>query len=221
MAAVSEFPLTTPNSVPAGIVAGPDGNLWVAEASASRIARVTPAGAVTEFALLAGREPVDLAVSGGLLYYTERAGDRIGRLDPTLPTDAGIQGSIAEFIVPGAGSAPTGIAASADGNVWFTEPGADQIGRITSAGVVTEFLVPGAGSQPLDITSAADGALWFTERGSSEIGRITTAGEQTHFATRGAAGLESIVAGTDGALWFTEGRAGKIGRLTTGGSVSE
>ena len=32
-----------------GIVAGPDGNLWVAARGASEIARVTTAGAVTDF----------------------------------------------------------------------------------------------------------------------------------------------------------------------------
>ena len=51
--AVSEFPLSA-GSAPAGVAAGPDGNVWVAEAAADRLARVTPAGSVTEFTLPAG-----------------------------------------------------------------------------------------------------------------------------------------------------------------------
>ena len=36
-------------SAPAGITAGPDGNLWFTESDASRIGRITPAGVASEF----------------------------------------------------------------------------------------------------------------------------------------------------------------------------
>ena len=147
-AAVAEFPLTTPNSAPTSIVPGPDGNLWVAESDTSRIARVTPGGAVTEFTLPAGREPIDLAVASALLFFTERAGNRIGRLDPGAGSDAAIQASLVEFGVPTAASAPTSIVAGPDGNLWFTENAGDRIGRVTTAGAFVEFAVPGAGSGP-------------------------------------------------------------------------
>src|SRR5688500_14129756 len=114
-AAITEFPLPTSASSPAGVAAGPDGNVWVAEPATDRIARVTPAGAVTEFTLVSRREPLEVASAGGLIWFTERNGDRIGRLDPSAPD---IQGSITEFIVPGAGSHPTGITAGPDGNLW-------------------------------------------------------------------------------------------------------
>ncbi len=38
--------------------------------------------------------------------------------------------------------------AGTDGNLWFTEADANQIGRITPAGVITEFPVPTANSRP-------------------------------------------------------------------------
>src|SRR6059036_907923 len=44
-----------------------------------------------------------------------------------------------EFIVPTARSSPTGITAGPDGALWFTEEGANAIGRITTAGTITEF----------------------------------------------------------------------------------
>ncbi len=218
MAAITEFPLPTAGAAPAGITAGPDGNLWMAESEASRIARITPAGVVTEFVLPPGREPFDLAIAGGLVYFTERAGDRIGRLDPAAPN---IQASIAEFVVPGAGSAPTGIAAGADGALWFTQSGGDQIGRMTTAGAVTEFAVPGIGSVPTGIAAGPDGALWFTQRDSSEVGRITTAGAITEFAVPGLTSrpndLGAITVGPDGALWFAVSGLDQIGRITTAG----
>jgi virginiamycin B lyase len=42
------FPTPSPGSRPVGIVAGPDGNLWVGEGRLPYIARVTPAGEITE-----------------------------------------------------------------------------------------------------------------------------------------------------------------------------
>ena len=46
---VTEFPIPTSASSPAGIAAGPDGNLWFTEVDANKIGRITPAGVVTEF----------------------------------------------------------------------------------------------------------------------------------------------------------------------------
>src|SRR5215470_6202309 len=54
LAPVASYPL--PSEVPfgsnaylGGMASGPDGNLWVAEFDANKIARVTTAGVVTEF----------------------------------------------------------------------------------------------------------------------------------------------------------------------------
>src|SRR5512135_2025924 len=48
---VTEFSLPTPNSRPYGITTGPDGNLWFTEFGSDKIGRITPSGAVSEFAL--------------------------------------------------------------------------------------------------------------------------------------------------------------------------
>jgi streptogramin lyase len=42
--------------------------------------------------------------------------------------------TITEFPTPTANSGPTGITTGPDGALWFTEGGANQIGRITTAG---------------------------------------------------------------------------------------
>ena len=128
------------------------------------------------------------------------------------------------------GSHPQGIAVGPDGNLWFTEPGADRIGKITTGGVVSEFragITPG--SQPEEIVAGPDGNLWFTEPGADRIGKITTAGVVTEYrvGTPGSSpsnpdGPNWIAAGPDGKLWFTERRpAGRIWKITTGGVVTE
>ena len=214
----------TPDAAPAGIVNGPDGNFWFAEFAASRIGRTTPGGQITEFTLPAGRGPLNITVGPDKnIWFTENTGDRIGRLNP-LAGD--IQGSITEFVVPGAGSAPNDIVTGPDGALWFTQSGSDQIGRITTAGTVTnEFVVPGVGSTPSGITLGSDGALWFTEGGSGQIGRITTAGTVTEFTvpvnSAGFSDPEDITSGPGGHLYFTDFGRSQIGRITTAGAITQ
>src|SRR5215217_7901475 len=95
-----------------------------------------------------GRLAVAMAILGSTFAATASAAEPLG--------------SITEFPVS-AGTVPYGIAAGADGNVWFTDVGATPaIGRITPTGAITEFttgLV--AGSAPNGIALGADGNVWF------------------------------------------------------------
>ena len=75
----------------------------------------------------------------------------------------------------------TAITAGPDGNLWFTEEGANKIGRITPSGRITEFPIPTASSGPDGITAGPDGNLWFTEGAANKIGRITPTGAITEF----------------------------------------
>ncbi len=218
-ATVTEFrlPDTTYEGVAAGgpahITTGPDGNLWFTE-GAGRIGRITPRGAVTEFAagISPDSEPHGITLGpDGNLWFTEYTGDRIGRITPS--------GKVTEFPtgIPGP-SDLNDIAAGADGNLWFTAR--TGLGRITPGGAVTEFSVPAALNSPPDgIAAGPDGNIWFT--GRSGIGRITPGGTVTEFSV----GLPAdsypgeIATGPDGNLWFTESSG--IGRITPGGTISD
>src|SRR5438552_612546 len=89
---------------------------------------------------------------------------------------------VSEFPLGTAPPAPQGIAAGPDGALWYTDPGANKIGRISTTGAVTEYTLPTAASDPRGIAARPDGALWFTEFGGDRSGRITTAGAITEFA---------------------------------------
>lgn len=118
-----------------------------------------------------------------------------------------------------AGTGPRGIAAGSDGNVWFTNHSANQIGRVTTAGSIVEFPIPTAASYPYAISAGPDGNVWFTETEAHQIGRITPAGAITEFPVATAVSF-GITAGPDGNLWFTE-LSGQIGRITPSGTVTE
>ena len=126
-------------------------------------------------------------------------------------------GQVTEFSIPTAESAPYDIAAGPDGNLWFTESGSYQIGRITPTGQLTEYLVPAADGEPEGIAAGPDGDLWFTDDG---VGRITTEGQITEYPIPTADGApREIVAGPDDNLWFTDDDG--IGRVTLSGQVTE
>src|SRR5260370_132005 len=124
-----------------------------------------------------------------------------------------------EYPIPTSNSLPLGITAGHDGNLWFTEYDTNQIGRITTAGLVTEFPLPTScgstsGCEPFGITAGPDGNLWFTEVNGSTIGRITPSGSITEYPLPTAnSGPYGITAGPDGNLWFTEGNGNNIGRV--------
>src|SRR3990172_6889786 len=116
------------------------------------------------------------------------------------------------FRIPTSNSQPMFITLGPDGNMWFTDASANQIGRIDPMGNITEFVVPQADSAPMHIVAGADGALWFTEASGfpEGIGRITTDGVFTGFAPGCAGGQpcsltpQGIAATPDGYIWFTD-----------------
>ena len=118
---------------------------------------------------------------------------------------------------------PSSIAAGSDGNLWFTQSGSGQIGRITTGGAVTEFPTGlASGITPRSIADGPDGNLWFTQDGAAAIGRITLQGVVTDFI-RGFmpnSTPDMITSGPDGNLWFTDD-SGAIGRITPQGVVTE
>jgi streptogramin lyase len=196
-------------SQPDGITAGPDGNLWITEFGGDAVRRITSGGSISPpFSTGAGSDPGDITIGpDGRLWFTE-SNDTIGSSSIGAITTGG---GVSHYALP-ALSDPSGIT-STGGALWFTEFGANVIGRISTTGVIAPPS-PG-GNQPSGIAAGSDGALWFTETAGNAIGRITTAGSLTNeFAVptpNSAPG--DIAAGPDGALWFTEFVGNRIGRI--------
>ncbi|MDD5558472.1 hypothetical protein [Candidatus Methylomirabilis sp.] len=174
------------------------------------------AATITEFPVTTvSSQPLGITAGpDGALWFTEYAGNKIGRITTA--------GTITEFSIPTGSSQPVGITAGPDGALWFTEFAGNKIGRITTAGTITEFSLSTGGSEPVGITAGPDGALWFTEFTEDKIGRITTVGTITEFSLpKASSGPRDITAGPDGALWFTELTGNKVGRITPAGTITE
>ena len=121
-------------------------------------------------------------------------------------------------------SHPYGLTVGPDGNIWFTEHGGANIGRINiSNGAITEFPIPGSPTrQPYDITKGSDGNLWYAGEGG-RVSKITTSGVITEYTvSQGTNGdPHGITLGADGNVWFTERFADVIGMITPDGTITE
>ena len=138
--------------------------------------------------------------------------------------------AITEFPMPsGSLSAtvysPEGITAGPDGNLWFTEAGANAIGMINpTTHAISSFTLPTAGAGPYGITTGPDGNLWFAETGAGAIGMInpTTHAISSFTLPSGSRGVDNITAGSNGNLWFTLGASHQIGEINpTTHAISE
>ena len=227
---------------PTAIVNGPDGNLWFIEPRRHKIARMTLAGAITEYDVptqvpYMGTWLVGLTAGpDGALWFTEQNAYKIGR----ITTD----GSVTEFatpvdrgdIQPSAPAGPYDIVAGPDGALWFTNLYGAEIDRMTTSGVTTVYQLPDAlNDRPFRLTFGPDGNIWFTE--AYNIGRMAPDGTGfVQFHLPKYQGMQeqpdSIVPGPDGNLWFTEGggddpvhagvgAGGGIGRITLDGTITD
>lgn len=214
------------------LTTGPDGNLWLSLPDNYTLTRITLAGVATSFKI--PESPYGLVTGPDNNLWFTGTTKPTGGWNPlnqglqgtpvvgryTLPTDANPNGTVTEFTA-GLSGIPGPMIAGPDGNLWFTEPTVQKIGRVTPSGIITEFPI---GSSPfpggLDITAGPDGNVWFTDEPLNIVGRITPAGAMTEFAVpEYQAGLSGITTGPDGNLWFTESFANKIGHMDPSGKI--
>ena len=187
---VTEFSVDTGiGGGPQSITAGADGNLWFTQFTNSG-GRMTPAGVLTRFPSLSGQGIA--SAPDGSLWTTAYFGP-IRRM-----TTAGVL--TGTFALPPYVS-PYGIAATADGNIWFADAAYDSIGRVTPSGAVA--LVIGGitpGSDPRDIAVGPDGNLWFTEPGLDQIGRVTPTIDPALVAVTDATAITTTSATLNGTI---------------------
>jgi len=219
---VLEYSLPTASSGPYGLAEGPDGNMWIVEQTANKIARMSPDGSsFTEYQIpTPDSRPWGMTLGpDSNLWFAEGDGNKIGKF--SVPAGSGAI-SITEFPVPTAGASPFQITPGPDGNIWFSETLVDKIGKITPSGTVTEFSLPTQLAYPYGITTGSDGSVWFTEYLSNKIGRVTPAGVFTEFAIPTSGSFPfGIASALSGELWFTEQGAGQIAAITTAGAITE
>ena len=205
--ALKQFKVPTANSQPRAITNGSDGNRWFTEgteftSAPAKIARITPAGVITEFA-------PDVADGCNFCIITDIAqgtGDTlyITSNDPTLMRfNVATQSFETPVQMPNTSALGGELAVSAT-DVWITDFNNDVVWRYDSAGGTFESF---PASNPSDVAVDAAGNAWFTEPQanedfSSNIGRIDAmTGAVTRTVVTPAARAVTV-SPVDGKVWF-------------------
>jgi streptogramin lyase len=211
--ALKQFKVPTPDSEPRAITNGSDGSRWFTEgteftSAPAKIARVTPAGVITEFA-------PDVADGCNVCIITDIAQGPHDLLyitsnDPTLMRfNVATQSFETPVQMPNTSALGGNLAVSAT-DVWITDFNNDVVWRYhLSDGQFTSSSI----SDPADVAVDVAGNAWFTQPGdvnalgTSNIGRIDAAtGAVT--VTPTSDGLttvapRSVAVASDGQVWFT------------------
>lgn len=101
-------------------------------------------------------------------------------------------------------------------DVWFTESGADRIGRLiytaTSEYLYEPYGLP-AGSKPLSLI-ASDDVIWFTAPGADAVGRLDpSTGDVEMFEVGAGTYPADLAVGPNGHIWFTQMMADQLAEL--------
>jgi virginiamycin B lyase len=186
-----------------GLALGPDGNVWFAEFD--HIAKITPAGKITEFAYPSGYSSNNYggvtAGSDGNVWFAQSTGNAIGRIAPST-------GKITMFPIS-VSCTPAPVVLANDGNVWFTcLTTSPLVGRITPRGKITTFAVGGTFSfneTEQFCSRGPDGDPWCASRNDGNIFRVNSKTQKvTTFTPHLGSGVspDALAAGADGNVWI-------------------
>jgi streptogramin lyase len=194
-----EFPVS---ETPHQLTMGPDANIWVT--LDTKIARITPAGVVTEFDPANVGSPIGITTGpDGNLWVTQNT--EVAMIPPANPAGA------TKFSV-GDISSPQGITTGPDGNLWTAS--ADKLIKIPVAAPATySFFTVLTGAR--GIARGGDGRLWVADFGGGRIARVTTSGSASYFNVGG--GPQGVAAGPGTQVAYTN-PSNEVGRITPGGS---
>jgi virginiamycin B lyase len=221
---ITEFPTPKISSGPCEMTVGSDGALWYIEVAG--IGRVTVAGSFTEYPTTYRPRSITAGPDGNLWFIE---GTDVNDVDANAIAAMSVAGTIvAEYPIPTANADATSITTGPDGNLWFTEEyfTANQLGRLTPAGVFTEFPLPIAEVQSDWIIAGLGQTLLYSESEfmpniQDWVGQITTGGaySQTLVPTI-QGGVARLAVGPDGNIWFTQYLGNNVYRMTPSGTLS-
>ena len=214
---------------PSGVATDSAGNTYVADATNQTIRKVTPAGAVTTLAGLAGSQgsadgtgsaarfanPASVAVDGtGNVYVADYSNHTIRKVTAagavtTLAGLAGVSGSTDATGSAARFANPTGVAVDGAGNVYVADQSNNTLRKVTAAGEVTTLAGLAGVDGSTDGTGSA--ARFYSPAGVAVDSSGTLYVADTYNNTIRQvtpAGVVTTLAGLAGGLGSTDGTGG-------------
>jgi streptogramin lyase len=207
-----EFPTSgTLSGAPKHLTLGSDGNIWVALDN-NNIAKVTPAGAVTEFTPAPALNSPNGITTGpdGNLWLTQNGGvAMIAPSNPTVDT---------KFTVGGLTN-PQGITTGPDNNLWTGSDNNVFKIPLANPSTATAYFLGSASASARGIARGNDGQLWVADFGLHRIVSVTTGGVITPYLTAPTGGPMGTAAGPGTQIAFSDPivQPEEVGLINPGG----
>jgi virginiamycin B lyase len=217
---IVEHPVGEPGEGPYGVAVTRDGAVWFTLVHGGRVGRRSPDGELVYLSLGEGSQPSLLtAATGSTVWVTDTTGNRLLHLTPDGAAGLAVLGTIT---VPTPDAQPFGVVALDDGTAWFTELGADALGRVDILGRVEEFPVGREGSDVSMIAASGD-SLWFTLNAANAVGHVRGGDAAIAFTElpRIPSGPVGIAVAENGAVWVAQILADALGRIARDGTLAE
>src|SRR6266568_4115001 len=204
------------------------GNVWVGEMSANRLARLAShTGVVTTWEPPDGKYGIMTTAvdTRGKVWFVEQGANYIGRFDPATQTFR----PFPLGIVNGHPLGPQDLQFDARGQLWFTALIGGRIGRLDPAtGAVQTWPVPSPNpatpATPFSLTVTPDEQVWFGDITGGVVGHLNPATGRITLYHLADSQVEVFAMAHDsrGHIWFTEIAPGRLGMIdTTTNSVTE
>lgn len=149
-----------------GVVVAKNGDQWFTSFRPDGpIGRIDKAGVLTKFQPPTKGKPQRLEIdSDGVVWFTERQGNKIGRLDPKT-------GTFKEFPLPGPEASPYAIGIDRNHMIWYSSHEQDTLGRLNpKTGEVIEYPYPHSEISMREFFVDSKGRMWYASSVNNKIG---------------------------------------------------
>ena len=200
-----------PGSRPHGVIVGPDDAAWVTDGGLNALVRVdADTSEVTAFPLPASAPDANLNTAAfdgdGVLWFTGQAGF-YGSLDPATA-------DMRVFEAP-RGRGPYGIAATPDGEIWFSSLAGRYLADVDEASGEVREIDPPTSSGLRRVWADSSGRLWVSEWEAGQVGVYDPVTEEwREWRLPGDAPMAySVYVDETDAVWLTDFGANAIVRF--------
>jgi virginiamycin B lyase len=116
---------------------------------------------------------------------------------------------------------PIGLGVDARGAVWFTDPSAIAVSRMSLAGELQSFPLGTPIARLARLAVAPDGAVWFAESTAYSITRLKEGVLQRHDIQSVRGGPYGVAVAADGTVWATLQSANQLIRIAPSGDMTQ
>lgn len=154
------------------------GNVWTPDMVTRTVTKLSPTGVrLGQYAFT--ESPFDVAFDAAGNTWVSASRGSTG----TVTKLSGTDGTVLKKVTLDSAKGPWGITTDVAGNVWVALSNANQVARITQAGVVSYHNV---GVKPIGIVADANGNVWVSNNGANTAMRLSSAGAVTATVATGA-----------------------------------